>query len=234
MSWGEIILLIANVLIFGFYILLHLFYLFLVLVSIGGAYVQPRRARLLVPERLLDSVTTPPVTLLVAAHNEEATIVESVEALLGLRYPRLEVMVINDGSTDNTLEELIRRFSLRRDDLFYQKLLPTEAVHGFYVSTTDPRLVVVDKDQGGKSDALNAGINLCWTPWMCTVDADSILEDDSLLRALRPAIEDDQVVASSGIVRIANGCRVAGGRVVRVGLPSERLALFQVIEYLRG
>ena len=234
MSWGEIILLIANVLIFGFYILLHLFYFFLVLVSIGGAYVQPRRARLLVPERLLDSVTTPPVTLLVAAHNEEATIVESVQALLGLHYPRLEVMVINDGSTDNTLEELIRRFSLRRDDLFYQKLLPTEAVHGFYVSTTDPRLVVVDKDQGGKSDALNTGINLCWTPWMCTVDADSILEDDSLLRALRPAIEDDQVVASSGIVRIANGCRVAGGRVVRVGLPSERLALFQVIEYLRG
>ncbi|MBI4466915.1 MAG: glycosyltransferase [Acidobacteria bacterium] len=234
MNWADIILPILNLLIFGFFILLYLFYLFLLLVSVGGAYIQPRRAQLLVPGRLMDSVTTPPVTVLVAAHNEEATIVESVTALLALRYPRLEVIVINDGSTDKTLEDLIRRFSLRRDDLEVPGQLPTQPLRGFYLSTLDPRLVVIDKVQGGKSDALNAGLNLCWTPWVCTVDADSILEEDSLLRALRPALEDDQVVATSGIVRIANGCRVAGGRVVQVGLPREPLALYQVVEYLRG
>lgn len=234
MSWPDIALLIANVLIFGFFVLIHLFYFFLVVVSVGGAYVQPRRARLLVPERLMDSVTTPPLTVLVAAHNEQATIVESVHALLGLHYPRLEVIVINDGSTDGTLERLVHHFSLHRADLDYRPALPAQPVRGFYLSTLDPRLVVADKPQGGKADALNAGLNLCWTPWVCTVDADSILEEDSLLRALRPALEDDLVVASSGIVRIANGCRVAGGRVTRVGLPRERLPLFQVIEYLRG
>lgn len=234
MSWADIILLIVNVLIFSFFILIHLFYLFLLLVSVGGAYIQPRRARLLVPERLMDSVTTPPLTVVVAAHNEEATVVESIQALLGLRYPRLEVIVVNDGSDDNTLEELVRHFSLRRADLDSRGELATQPLRGFYLSTLDPRLVVVDKVQGGKSDALNAGLNLCWTPWVCTVDADSILEEDSLLRALRPALEDDLVVATSGIVRIANGCRVAAGRVTRVGLPRESLPLFQVIEYLRG
>ena len=234
MSWVDVLLLLANVLIFGFFILIHLFYLFLLIVSLGGAYIQPRRARLLVPERLMDSVTTPPVTVLVAAHNEQATIIESIEALLGLRYPRLEVLVVNDGSDDNTLQELERHFSLHRADLDYRGHLPTEPVRGFYLSTLDRRLVVIDKVNGGKSDALNAGLNLCWTPWVCTVDADSILEEDALLRALRPALEDDQIVATSGIVRIANGCRVGGGRVTRVGLPREPLALFQVVEYLRG
>lgn len=226
--------LFLTVVIFFFFILLHLFYLFLLLASVYVAYVQPRRARLLVPEHLLSSITTPPVTLLVPAHNEEATIVENVHALLGLRYPRLNVIVINDGSTDGTLGELIRSFSLVRSDVFCQLELATEPVRGVYLSLRDRRLMVVDKVGGGKSDALNAGINFCRTPWICTVDADSILEEDALLRALRPAIEDAQVVATSGIVRVVNGCRVAGGRVTRVGLPRAWLPVFQVIEYLRG
>lgn len=235
MTLADFILLIVNVFIFSFFILLHVFYLFLLVASVYGAYVQPRRARLLVPGQLLDSVATPPVTLLVPAHNEQAGIVESLNALLGLRYPRLEVIVINDGSTDRTLEELIGSFSLRRVDLFLPPTaLPTEPVHGLYLSTLEPRLLVIDRAAGGKSDALNAGLNFCRTPWVCTVDADSILEEDALLRALRPAIEDARVVATSGIVRIANGCRVAGGRVLRVELPREKLPVFQVVEYLRG
>lgn len=234
MSWVQIVLFIANVFILCFYLLLHGFYFFLLAVSIFAARAQSRRARLLAPESLLDSVVTPPVTILVPAHNEGPTIVESVRALLGLRYPRLEAIVINDGSTDETLSELIHSFSLRRVDLVYDPLLPTHSIRGIYLSNVDPRVVVIDKVQGGKSEALNAGLNLCRTPWVCSVDADSILQEDALLRAMRPAIEDSRVVASGGIVRIANGCRIGGGRVLRAALPSDKLAVYQVIEYLRG
>ncbi|MFQ5723312.1 MAG: glycosyltransferase [Terriglobia bacterium] len=234
MTAGELLSLVVSVAILGFFVLIHLFYFFLLLASFAGAYRQPRRARLLVPEQVLDSITTPPVTLLVPAHNEQASIIESVHALLALRYPRLQVIVINDGSTDNTLGELVPSFSLRRADLLAPPGVPTEPIRGVYLSRLEPCLLVLDKEPGGKSDALNAGLNYCRTPWVCTVDADSLLEEDALVRALRPALEDERVVATSGIVRIANGCRVAGGRVVQVGLPRETLAAFQVVEYLRG
>jgi len=229
----EIFLIVVSASILVFYVVLQAVYLFLILTSLYGAWAQPRGKQLFAPE-LLDSAVVPPVTLLIPAHNEEATIVESAKALLGLAYPSLEVRVINDGSTDETLPELIRSFSLRRADVVYHPLLPTKPVRGVYVSPLEPRLVVIDKERGGKSDALNAGINFARTPWVCSVDADSILEEEALRWAMRPVLEDNTVVASCGIVRIANGCRVGGGRVLRVNLPRERLAVFQVVEYLRG
>ncbi|MFQ5926709.1 MAG: glycosyltransferase family 2 protein, partial [Terriglobia bacterium] len=234
MAWTEFLLLFANSLVLAFYLLLHLFYLFLLFASLYGASVQPRRVRLAALDRQAESVTSPPVSLLVPAHNEEATIAESVRALLGMRYPGLTVIVINDGSTDATLEELIRSFSLRRASLVYQPRLATQPLRGIYLSTSDPRLCVIDKVGGGKSDALNAAINFVRTPWVCVVDADSVLEEEALLRVMRPVVEDARVVATSGIVRVANGCTVRGGRVTRVQLPSTSLVVFQVIEYLRG
>jgi len=220
--------------IIAFYVLLYGFYACLLLVSIYGIWRQPRRARLTAPEVLLAPATSPPVTVIVPAHNEEVGIVSSVQALLALRYPNLELVVVNDGSTDLTLPKLVKAFALRKSDIRFDPIIPTEPVTAVYLSTVEPRLLVVDKKVGGKSDALNAGLNLCRTPWICSQDADSILEEDALLRVMRPAVEDTTVVASSGIVRIANGCQVVNGRVVRVGLPSQSLAVFQVIEYLRG
>lgn len=234
MSWLEFTLRFANYAILGFYLLLHAFYLFLLVVSALRAYQQPRRVRSATFDRQEQSITSPPVSLLVPAHNEEQTIVENVRALLGIRYPYLTVIAVNDGSTDGTLDELIRSFSLRRASIVYEPALPTQPVLGVYLSTLDPRLLVIDKANGGKSDALNAGINLAHTPWVCSVDADSILEEDSILRVMRPVLEDARVVATSGIVRIANGCAVAGGRVTRVRLPRTRLAILQIVEYLRG
>lgn len=234
MSWFEFPLLFANFIVLAFYLLLHAFYLFLLFASVYGGYRQPRHVRLATFDRQYASITSPPVTWLVPAYNEEKTIVESVRALLGLRYPRLTVIVINDGSTDGTLEELMRAFSLRRANLVYHPQLPTRAVLGVYLSTLDARLRVIDKANGGKSDALNAGINLTRTPWVCSVDADSVLEEDALLRVMRPALEDARVVATSGIVRVVNGCTVGGGRVTHVRLPRTHLGIFQVVEYLRG
>ena len=231
----EVFFFVASVLILGYYALLLSFYLFMVLTSLYGAWAQPRRRRLTVPGYGLDPRVAPPVTLLVPAYNEQPTIIDCVHALLALDYPSVEVIVINDGSTDDTLAELISSFSMRPADVVYQPVLPTEEIRGVYVSSQESSLTVIDKVGGGsKSDALNAGLNCCRTPWVCVIDADSILEEDALRRAMRPAIEDSTVVASCGIVRIANGCSVAGGRILRVGMPRESLAVFQVVEYLRA
>jgi len=238
MNWAQFILVHFSYFILAFYISLYAVNLYLVFSSAYDALRQPRRLRLAVFDWQYRSLATPPITVLMPAYNEEATVVESVRALLGLRYPRLEVIVVNDGSDDNTLDELIRSFSLRRADLVYEPLLPTQPLRGTYLSTLDSRLLVIDKARGGKSDALNAGINLARTPWVCSVDADSVLEEDALLRVIRPVVEDARVVASSGVVRVVNGCQVAGGRVTQVQLPRQWLrgwlVMIQVVEYLRG
>ncbi len=183
------------------------------------------------------SPTTPPISIFVAAHNEESNIAQSVRALLLLEYPSHEVIVINDGSTDQTLQRLISEFHLRPIDLVYRPLIPTQAVLGFYTSPALPNLLVVNKSHGGKADALNAGINVSRCPYFCSVDADSILEKDALLRLIRPVIESPdpkKIVAIGGIVRIVNGCRVKEGRIASVGLPHDSLSLLQIVEYLRS
>ena len=234
MNWIGPAFLYFTYFILAYYAILYSSYLYLVFSSVYFALARPRRARLAASGLQFPATNVPAVTVLVPAHNEEATIVESVRALLGMDYPAFEVIIVNDGSTDGTLHGLIRSFSLHRADLVYEPLIPTRAVHGLYISTLDPRLLVVDKAQGGKSDALNAAINLVRTPWVCSVDADSILEQDALLRVMRPAMEDGRVVASSGVVRVANGSQVAAGRVTRVLLPHNWVEMMQVVEYLRG
>src|SRR5262249_17936044 len=186
-------------------------------------------------EEAFASPLTPPMSILLPAFNEEAGIVETVRSLLALRYPELEIVVVNDGSTDGTLERLRQAFDLVPVRKALRDSLPTAQVHNVEVARRTPHLVVVDKANGGKADALNAGINAARYPYFCAVDADSVLEEEALLRVAQPILDDPGlVVASGGIVRIANGCTVDHGRVVDVRLPRSGLATLQVIEYFRG
>ena len=177
----------------------------------------------------------PPIALLVPAHNEQATIVESVRSLLALRYPQFEVIVVNDGSDDGTLAALISAFGLRTTQRSWDQAVPHRMVRGIYGNPAFPSLLVVDKDNGGKADALNAGINLSRMPLFCAVDADSVLESDALLRCVEPFVDaPEETIAVGGTIRLANGCHIVDGRVVRVGLPTTLLPLFQTMEYLRA
>lgn len=175
-----------------------------------------------------------PVTILVPAYNEEATITTTVRSLFQLHYSEYEVIVINDGSDDNTLNVLIQEFSLRPFPETYDVLLPAKPIRKVYGSATYPNLRVIDKERGGKADALNAGINLSKYPLFCSIDADSVLQRDSLQRVVEPFLEAPTTVAGGGTVRVANGCDVQGGFLVKVGLPRNLLALYQVVEYLRA
>jgi cellulose synthase/poly-beta-1,6-N-acetylglucosamine synthase-like glycosyltransferase len=176
-----------------------------------------------------------PISLVVPAYNESKSIVTSIKALLQLEYPDFEVVVVNDGSKDDTLAKLIQAFQLYPYPEAYRNQVPCRPVKATYRSRRYRNLRVVDKENGGsKADASNAGINVCRYPLVAVVDADGVLQRDSLTRAVRPFIARPDTVAAGGAVRIANGCRLRDGFLEEVGLPRNPLALVQVIEYLRA
>ncbi len=177
----------------------------------------------------------PPVSILVPAYNEAATIVDSLRSLLALEYPDFRVVVINDGSTDTTLEVLIDAFALAPEPIDRVSPLAHRPLRGRYRSPRHANLVVLDKANSGKADALNAGLGQVTTELFCAVDADSLLEADGLLRVVQPFLEaPERVVAVGGTVRVANGCGVRAGRIRTVSLPRKLLPMLQTVEYLRA
>lgn len=184
---------------------------------------------------LLKSTLVPSVSVLAPAYNESATVRDSIRAMLRLRHPRHEVIVINDGSTDDTLKLLIDEFRLYRSSRVALGAIPTASVRGVYESRDPIPLIVVDKTNGGKADALNCGVNYSRHHLVAVVDADSIIEKDALLQISRPFLEHpEETVAAGGIIRIANGCAVEHGDVVAVRTPQSWLARLQIVDYLRA
>ncbi|MBA5875311.1 MAG: glycosyltransferase [Nitrospira sp. CR1.2] len=191
-------------------------------------------------ERVLESLPRsytgfePQISILVPAYNEAATIAGSIRSLLQLSYSEYEIVVVNDGSKDATIDVLRREFELYPFPESYNPQLRTAEIRAIYHSSLHTNLRVIDKENGGKADSLNAGINLSLYPLFCCIDADSILQPDSLRQAVQPFLDDHRTVASGGTVRIANGCRVQDGFLTKIGLPTNLLALFQIVEYLRA
>lgn len=224
-----------NVVIVSYFFMANGIYTLLMLISLGSVWLHNRRLSYQGLDELRESAVTPPATILVPAWNEQDVIVESVRSIMRTDYPDLEVIVIDDGSTDESMERLIAAFRLVKMDLIYRPRLATRTVKGFYMNPRIPNLLVISKENGGKPDALNVGINMCRTPYFCTLDADCILERDALLRLMRPIVRSpENTVASGGIVRILNGCEVKDGKVISVGLPKTAVERFQVVEYLRS
>jgi cellulose synthase/poly-beta-1,6-N-acetylglucosamine synthase-like glycosyltransferase len=176
----------------------------------------------------------PPVSLLVPVRNAQAGIEASVRSLLQLDYPQYEVVVVNDGSDDDTLATLTQAFELEPFPEAMWRRLPSKEVRAVFQSRTQPNLRVVDKMHGGKADSLNVGINASRYPLFCAVDATSILQRESLRRVIEPFLDDPAAIASGATVRLTNGCTVANGRLERVALPRNALALLQIVEYLRA
>ena len=176
-----------------------------------------------------------PISIIVPAHNEEITVVDTVRSLLALDYRAYEIIVVDDGSSDATSEVLAqafdmhvvhrpirRRIECRREECVYE------------TSAQKVPLTLIRKENGGKADALNMGINASTFPYFICMDADSVLQYDSLRRIAQPVLEDGKVVAVGGIVRISNDVELENGRVKRYRLPRSILAFMQVLEYDRS
>lgn len=183
---------------------------------------------------MLSSRTTPPVSIVIPAYNEEAGIVESIRSMSIVRYPRFEIIVVNDGSTDGTLDRLIDVFNLEAVRMPYRPDLETMEVSGTYRGHGAVDLTVIDKVNGGRADALNAGINAAKFPYVLCTDADVILDSESLLRAMQRIVEDrDRTVGVGGNVRPLNGSELRLGHLVSTGIPRKMIPRMQILEYLR-
>jgi cellulose synthase/poly-beta-1,6-N-acetylglucosamine synthase-like glycosyltransferase len=186
-------------------------------------------------EAIMKSPLTPAISLIVPAYNEAMTVKESVGCMLKLDYPNYEVIVVNDGSKDATLQILIESFQLYKSARAPVGTLETKPIRRIYESSQPIRLVVVDKVNGGKADAINVGLNLATAPLVMVVDSDSIIDRAGLMQMAKPYLEDpDRVIAVGGTVRAVNDCSVARGRVTRIRTSRSILANFQSVEYLRA
>lgn len=189
-------------------------------------------------EILLSSENAPYLSLIAPAYNEGLTIGENVKSLLSLNYNNYEVLVVNDGSKDHSMEILISTYDLEAVEMDVIAHLPTKEIRGIYKSKNAAykKLTVIDKENGGKADALNVGLNLSKHPYAVCIDVDCILDKDSLLKLAKPFLESSEkrVIATGGVVRIANQCVIEDGRLVDINVPSKILPRIQVLEYLRA
>ncbi|MDZ7771283.1 MAG: glycosyltransferase [Balneolaceae bacterium] len=223
-----------NWFVIGYFLLLNTSYIVLVLLSFFHIRRQVRRSSVYKMTGLFSSDLYKPVSILAPAYNEEATIIDSVDALLQIQFPDFEVIVINDGSSDATLERLRKHYELYEVPPPLDMPIDHEPIRQVYRSRMHRELVVVDKENGRKADALNAGLNVADKELACAIDADSILEPDVLMKMLRAFVEDDRTVAVGGIVRVANGCTIRHSVIEEVGMPDTYLARIQALEYLRA
>ncbi len=217
-----------------YFVFLNSCYLLLLLLAIPEIWEQTRLAEDEDLVHLLQTDAPPPISVLVPAYNESATIEASLTAILTLDYRTYEVVVINDGSKDDTLERLRAAFDLYEVPRIHPESVKTMPIRGQYRSRTRPRLLVIDKENGGKADALNAGINAARWPLVIAVDADTLIEPDAMIRLTRPFLLGRNVAAVGGTVRVANGSVVKDGRVLDARVPHRFLPGVQVVEYLRA
>lgn len=181
----------------------------------------------------------PSISIIAPAYNEEASIIENVRSLLSIYYPKVEVIIVNDGSKDNCLQKVIDHYELVKVNLAVDKKVKSSKIRGIYKSLNSAysNLIVVDKENGGKADALNAGINVSRNDLFLAIDVDCIIEPDAILRMVKPFLEEaggKKVIASGGVVRIANSCEIKDGLITKVNYPTNIWAKFQVLEYFRA
>lgn len=226
---------ISNDTLFCYYLASNIAYLIMLLIALKTSAKHQHFLESYHLDWMKETDLAPPITIIVPAHNEEKSIRVAVRKLVELDYPELEIVVVNDGSHDRTLEELQQEFRLRPVRARYISEVKSAPVRAFYRSETEPTVVVLDKEAAGsKADAINAGLNVATSPYVCVVDADSVLERDSLLRIMLPVVQDpERVVAVGGIVRVLNGSQVEGSHLL-ARLPKKSIEVIQVIEYLRA
>lgn len=190
-------------------------------------------------QSILGYKNLPTISIIAPAYNEDKSIVENIRSLLSLYYPNIEVIIVNDGSKDKTLQTVTEQYELNKVEMAVGNTIRTAPIRGIYKSLNSAysNLIFIDKENGGKADALNAGINVARGDLFLAIDVDCIIEQDAILRMVKPFLEEDggrKVIASGGTVRIANSCEIRDGIITKVNYPANIWAKFQVLEYFRA
>jgi len=234
LEWGNVVT------IFAWFIAVYMvivisFYSVILMISFFQLRKEYQLDRVQAYEDYADEFYTKPVSIIVPAYNEEAGIIQSVRSLLGVDYPTYEVIVVNDGSTDQTLAKVIEHYDMKEIKKVVRRQVDTKPIGRIYQSAILSNLFLIDKENGGKADALNVGLNFSHYPYFCSLDGDSVLEQDAFLKVMKPIIDsNEEVIASGGSVRIANGCQIKNGHIQKIGLSNKPLVVMQIIEYLRA
>jgi biofilm PGA synthesis N-glycosyltransferase PgaC len=225
------IIFILTLILFGSYLLLGIF-------SAVALRKYLRKNSYVNYNSLVSSPLSPKISIIAPAFNESKTIIDNVRTLLSLYYNNFEVILVNDGSTDNTFEKIEEVYELTKVNYYFDYHIPCERIRGVYKSKNPSynRLTVIDKNNGGKADSLNAGINICQSTLFVSIDADSIIEADAILKLVKPFLEEKErkVIGAGGVIRIVNSCDVEGGHIREIHLPGQILPRLQVLEYTRA
>jgi len=223
-----------------FYLTLFLFgtYLMLGVFSAIALRKYLRKNSYINYNSLVLSPLSPKISIIAPAYNESKTIIDNIRTLLSLYYNNFEVVIVNDGSTDNTFDLMKDAYDLIRVNYYFDYRIPCERIRGVYRSKNPSynRLTIIDKNNGGKADSLNAGINICHSDLFVSIDADSIIEADSILKLVKPFLEekDKKVIGTGGVIRIVNSCEIERGHIREIKIPSQILPRLQVLEYTRA
>ena len=224
--------------IFVFGIVVLSIYIIMGAFSASALYRYIHKNRFIDYTAILSSDIAPHVSILAPAYNEGKNVVDNVRSLMSLNYVNLEIIIINDGSKDDTMQKLIANYQLRPVNFAINYQLACNEIRGVYKSDNKAfqKLIVIDKVNGGKADALNAGINISGSELIMSIDVDCIIESDAVLKMVKPFIEetDRKVIASGGVIRVANNCDVGIGKINKVRFPNKLIAGFQVLEYSRA
>jgi hypothetical protein len=189
--------------------------------------------------KILSSNISPSISIIAPAYNESLNIIENVRSLLSCHYANYDVIIVNDGSKDDSLEKLIAAYDLVKVDLLINEQIPTKPLRNGIFKSTNPafeKLIIVDKENGGKADALNMGLNISTNKYVACIDVDCLLIEDALLKLIKPFLEatDTQVIAAGGVIRIANSCVIKEGKMLEINLPKKLMLQGQILEYLRA
>ncbi|MEO6330800.1 MAG: glycosyltransferase, partial [Ginsengibacter sp.] len=238
MNWQKLIFDFFTYGILIYSLVLVFFYLFIGFYSMGEIRKYLRKNSFADFRILAASEHLPGISILAPAFNESANIIENVRSMLSIHYNTLELIIINDGSKDDSLKKLITAYDLYKTNVFVNEQIKTKKIRGIYKSNNPVfhKLIVVDKENGGKADALNVGVNIAQYNHIVCIDVDCVLEQDALLKMIKPFLEETKVrvIASGGVIRIANDCKIENGKLIEINLPKKFLPRVQTLEYIRA
>ena len=233
------ILLIFHYLFFIYTVAVILSYIILGTISLIETSQYLKKNKFVNYKEILSSNISPSISIIAPAYNESLNIVENVRSLLSSHYVNYDVIIVNDGSKDDSLEKLIEVYNLVKVDYLVNEQIPTKPLREGIFKSTNPafeKLIVIDKENGGKSDALNMGLNISKSQYTACIDVDCLLLEDALQKMIKPFLEltEVKVIATGGVIRIANACTIKDGKLLDVDMPKSMLERAQILEYIRS